>query len=319
MDDFSRLTGDARVRLDARPLVSRRGFLSASAAALVAGGGGPAMAQLTVDITGGVVQPVPIAISPFAASGGQATQLSTQLADVVAADLQSSGLFEVIDRRAYIQSPEELRGIPRFADWRQINAQALVTGVVNQTPTGLAVEYRLWDVLGGTQMHAMQLAGAANIWRRFSHKIADGVYQRITGDSGYFDSKIVYVSETGPKAKRNYRLAVMDQDGANHRFITDGRDTVLGPRFSRDARRVAYLAYKGVRLRATPAGHARDELGPAVLPRRADRAHHGERRRQLQHRGCEPADPRTASSHDRQRHLDLAVVLAGRIADRLQQ
>ncbi|HEX2528093.1 MAG TPA: Tol-Pal system beta propeller repeat protein TolB [Geminicoccus sp.] len=249
MDEVIGAGGDAGEQLDVRPLVGRRGFLSGSAAALATCLANPAMAQLTVDITGGVTQPIPVAVSPFASAGSQASQLSNQMAEVVAADLQNSGLFEIIDRRAYIQSPEELRGVPRFADWRQINAQALVTGVVTQTASGLSVEYRLWDVLAGTQMHGMQLGGPANIWRRFSHKIADQVYERITGEKGYFDTKIVYVSETGPKTKRTYRLAVMDQDGANHRFITDGGNEVLGPRFSRDVRRVAYLSYKGLRPR----------------------------------------------------------------------
>ena len=229
--------------------LDRRTFLAGSAAALTVTAIGPAYGQLTVDINQGVVEPIPIAVSPFAATGGQATSLATQLSDVIASDLDSSRLFEIIDPRAYIQNAEELRGVPRFADWRQINAQALVSGAITQTAAGLTVDFRLWDVLAGTQMAGLQIAGPASSWRRMAHKIADAIYERITGDKGYFDTKIVYVSESGPKAKRITRIAVMDQDGANHRFLTDGRELAFGPRFSRDTRRVAYLLYKGVRPR----------------------------------------------------------------------
>ncbi|WP_240476679.1 Tol-Pal system beta propeller repeat protein TolB [Geminicoccus roseus] len=232
-----------------RPLLGRRVFLAGSAAVLAAGAAGPVQGQLAVDITRGVVAPIPIAISPFAADGGQAASLATQIADVISADLDGSRLFETIDRRAYIQSPQELREIPRFGDWRQINAQALVSGTIAETGTGLAVEFRLWDVLAGSQMAGLRIDAPAASWRRIAHKIADAIYERITGEKGYFDTRIVYVSETGPKAKRITRVALMDQDGANHRFLTDGQELVFGPRFSPDTRRVAYLLYRGMRPR----------------------------------------------------------------------
>lgn len=229
--------------------LSRRGVLAGAAATLAMGAIGPAHGQLAVDITRGVVEPIPIAISPFAADGGQAASLATQMAEVISADLDGSRLFETIDRRAYIQNPEELREIPRFADWRQINAQALVSGTIEQTPGGLGVEFRLWDVLSGMQMSGLRIDAPAASWRRIAHKIADTIYQRITGEKGYFDTKIAYISETGPKTKRITRVALMDQDGANHRFLTDGQELVFGPRFSPDTRRVAYLLYRGVRPR----------------------------------------------------------------------
>lgn len=224
------------------PLLDRRALLASTA------GIGtwvlldrPAGAQLRVDITRGVVEPLPIAISPLAGD----PVLGTQIADVVQADLDGSGLFRTIDRRAYIQKPEELRSVPRFADWRQINAQALVSGVVTPTAQGIAVEFRLWDVLGGAQMTGLRFEGPADRWRRIAHKIADAIYERMTGEKGYFDTRIVYVAESGPATRKVKRIAVMDQDGANHRFLTDGRELVLTPRIAPNATSVAYMAYRG--------------------------------------------------------------------------
>lgn len=202
-----------------------------------------AFGQLYLDITRGFVEPMPIAISPFAGDTPQAREQGEAIAQVVSADLDSSGLFRTIDRRAYIQSPDELRGIPRFADWRQINAQALVTGLV-RAHEPLTVEFRLWDVFGGTQLRGLRLDAPSASWRRVAHKIADAVYERLTGESGYFDTKIAYISESGPPTRRIKRVAVMDQDGANHIFLTDGSQLVLTPRLSPDVSRIAYLVFR---------------------------------------------------------------------------
>jgi TolB protein len=207
----------------------------------------PAGAVLELDITEGVVEPLPIAVSEFYGASAVAAERGREIADVVQADLARSGLFRPIDRRAFIQSPEQLRGLPRFADWRQINAQALVTGTVAVAPDGrtLEVEFRLWDVFAGVQMRGLRLQTTDQQWRRVAHKIADAVYERITGESGYFDTRIVYVSETGPTTDRIKRLAIMDQDGANHEFLTDGGDLVLTPRFDPEVETLAYMAYRG--------------------------------------------------------------------------
>ncbi len=208
----------------------------------------PAGAVLELDITQGIVEPLPIAISELYGATPAAQQRGREIADVVSADLERSGLFRPIDRRAFIQSPGQLRGLPTFADWRQINAQALVTGTVEGGEDGgnLAVEFRLWDVFAGVQMRGLRLATTTENWRRVAHQIADAVYQRITGEAGYFDSRIVYIAESGPATDRVKRVAIMDQDGANHRFLTDGADLVLTPRFERDAKRIAFMAYHGL-------------------------------------------------------------------------
>lgn len=225
---------------------TRRWFLGGAGAAALLGPTGGARAQLRVDITRGLVEPIAIAVSPFAGDTPAGSALGADIAAVVAADLERSGLFRRIDPRAYIQSPDELRGVPRFADWRQIDAQALVTGVVGASGAdGLVVEFRLFDVFGGVQMTGFRYELPRDLWRRVAHRIADTVYERMTGENGYFDTRIAYIAESGPPTRRVKRLAIMDQDGANHRFLTDGRHLVLTPRFTRDARQVAFLAYRG--------------------------------------------------------------------------
>ncbi|GBD43947.1 Protein TolB [bacterium HR40] len=229
-----------------RLLVTRRWVLASGAASAVAFVGPGARGQLRVDITRGLVEPIPIAVSPFAGDMPATADLGRSIADVAAADLERSGLFRRIDPRAYIQSPDELRGVPRFADWRQIDAQALVAGTVATAGSDrLVVEFRLFDVFAGTQMTGYRYELARDLWRRVAHRIADTVYERLTGEKGYFDTRIAYIAESGPPTARVKRLAVMDQDGANHRFLTDGRHLVLTPRFSPDGSRLAFLAYRG--------------------------------------------------------------------------
>ena len=208
---------------------------------------GPAWAVLELDITEGVVEPLPIAISPFYGDSAEASARGAQIANLVEADLARSGLFRPLDRRAFIQSPAELQSLPRFADWRQINAQALVTGqVTGGAEAGpMVVEFRLFDVFAGSQLTGLRFETEGARWRRVAHKIADAVYARITGEPGYFDTRIVYVAESGPATDRVKRLAIMDQDGANHEFLTDGGDLVLTPRFNPAGNEIAYMAFRG--------------------------------------------------------------------------
>ena len=241
---------------------SRRHALAGGAALGLGLAAGSTRAQLRVDITSGNVEPIPIAVSPFAGDSPRAVEFGRMIADVVAADLDGSGLFRTLDRRAYIQSPDDLRGVPRFPDWRQINAQALISGVVGAGPQGMGIEFRLWDVFGGAQLRGLRFDTAESQWRRIAHKIADVVYERMTGEKGYFDTRIVYVAESGPAQRRIKRIAIMDQDGANHRFLTDGSTLVLTPRFSPDGARVAYLEFRGIRPRV----YIRDVDGSRVVP-----------------------------------------------------
>lgn len=206
--------------------------------------GQPASAQLRVDITRGNVEPVPIAIPDFIAGNPEAGQIARDVAEVVSNDLQRSGLFRPVDKRAFLEDPTGLSVRPNFNNWRVLNAQALVVGGAELKVDGeLKVEFRLWDVFAEQAMTGLSLSTAPSNWRRVAHIVADTIYERMTGERGYFDTRVVYISETGPQNSRVKRLAIMDQDGANHRFLTDGDALVLTPRFSPTSQEITYLAY----------------------------------------------------------------------------
>jgi len=222
-----------------------------------------AQAQLTVDITRGQVEPLPIALPDFYAAAGDTQEMARQIPQVVASDLASSGLFRPLDARAFIQTPESLSVAPRFVDWRQIQAQALVSGVVERQSDGLLrVEFRLWDVLAEQQIEGLSLSGPQQEWRRIAHKIADAVYKRLTGEGAYFDSQIVYVAESGPQNRRVKRLAIMDQDGANGRYLTSGATLVLTPRFAPNDQEITYMEIAGrtAQVKLLDLGSGREQL-----------------------------------------------------------
>ena len=204
----------------------------------------PAAAEIIIDITRGLPQPLPIAVTAFHSETGREAGSGQEIAGVIAANLQRSGLFAPINPGAFIQDAAALQTGPRFADWRLINAQALVTGTVRTEADGrLRVEFRLWDVLSEEQLAGLGYSTEPDNWRRIAHIISDAIYQRLTGEQGYFDTRIVYISESGPANARVKRLAIMDQDGANHRYLSDGATLVLTPRFSPSTQEITYLAY----------------------------------------------------------------------------
>lgn len=205
-----------------------------------------AQAQLEVNVTKGQIKTVPIAISPFYVSGSnEQINIANRLPEVIQINLERTGLFDVINKQAYIQDKNSINANgPRFGDWRAVNAEALVTGEISATSNGeTRVEFRLWDVYGERQMSGMAYTTKNDNWRRIAHIISDEIYKRLTGEDGYFDSRIVYISESGIATNRKKRLAIMDQDGANHHFLTDGSSLVLTPRFSPNQQKIAYLAY----------------------------------------------------------------------------
>jgi TolB protein len=202
-----------------------------------------AAAVLKLDVTQGNIQPVPIAIPEFIAVATQDPAAGRNISQIIAANLQRSGLFAPIDPAAYIEKITSIDTPPRFPDWRAINAQALVTGRITQTEGRLKAEFRLWDVIASQYMHGQQYTTTADNWRRIAHIISDAVYERLTGEKGYFDSRVVFVDESGPKERRIKRLALMDQDGANVRYLTRGDDLVLTPRFSSTADTITYMSY----------------------------------------------------------------------------
>ena len=207
----------------------------------------PAQAVLKVDITSGYSQPMPIAITPMIAGGTAATdaELGARISQVIAADLERSGLFRPIDPKAFVVQPDLAQvEQPQFPAWRTLAAQALVSGkVAAQADGSVAVDFRLWDVFGEQQMLGARLTGSGKDWRYLAHRTADEIYKRLTGEEGYFNTRIVYIAESGPKKLRIKQLAIMDQDGANHRYLTNGQSLVLTPRFSPESQRITYLSY----------------------------------------------------------------------------
>jgi TolB protein len=211
----------------------------------------PARAGLRVDVTQGNIQPLPIAIPDFTAAQPGDSATGQNIASVVRADLDRSGIFHPLDPKSFIEQIKDINTPPTFANWRVINAQALVTGAVATQPDGrLKVDFRLWDVFGETEMMPGKeyFTVPAN-WRRIAHMISDAIYQQITGESGYFDTRIVFISESGSLLNRRKRLAVMDEDGANPIFLTRGDYLVLTPRFNPTAQMIAYMSYYAARPR----------------------------------------------------------------------
>ncbi|GHC30487.1 TolB protein [Gemmobacter caeni] len=220
-----------------------------TAVAAVAALAAPAMvatkaeARLTLNLGNPVVEPMPFALPTFVDEGG-AGDLAAKISQVVAADLAGTGLFEQIPSTAYIQQITSFGAPVSYPDWQAINAQALVTGAVQTSGGQVVVKFRLHDVFANGEMgEGLQFVGTTDSWRRMAHKVADAVYSRITGETGYFDSRVVYVSESGPKNQRQKRLAVMDYDGANTSFLTDSASIVLAPRFSPTGDRILFTSY----------------------------------------------------------------------------
>jgi TolB protein len=202
----------------------------------------PANAAVEININRGNVQPLPIAITDFISGDGIGAQISA----VIEADLKRSGLFAPVSRAAFIEKISNPDQPPRFEDWKVLKAEALVVGRIVREPDGrLRAEFRLWDTFGGQQMTGQQFFTDPKNWRRVAHMIADAIYERITGEKGYFDTRIVFVSESGPKTDRKRQLAIMDQDGENMRPLTSSKDLVLTPRFSPNRQEITYMSFEG--------------------------------------------------------------------------
>lgn len=198
-------------------------------------------------VTSGSAQVIPIAISKFHAQSPEFSELSNDIPAIIARNLQNSGLFKPLNPNSFIQSADSIiKDNPRFGEWRAINAQSLVSGSVTKTSDGRTrVEFRLWDVFSQQQLIGMAYMTTPQNWRRIAHIISDEIYKRVTGESGYFDTRIVYISESGTALNRVKRLAIMDQDGKNHRYLTPANELVLTPRFSPTAQEITYMSYKG--------------------------------------------------------------------------
>ena len=211
-----------------------------------------ALALVEVDITRGNLDPLPIAISPLYVEPGSKDikqddkiieNIGEEISKVIETNFRRSGLFNPLKKESFVQKPDIAHIKPRFEDWRLIKAQALVTGKVTVSDDKLRAEFRLWDTVAAKEMVALAFSTTPSNWRRVAHIISDKIYQRLTGEDGYFDTRIAYVAESGPKTQRYKKLAIMDQDGANVKYLTLGNEFVLTPRFSPKNQLITYLSY----------------------------------------------------------------------------
>lgn len=204
----------------------------------------PSLAISTININQGKANPIPIAINSFDADGAS-QKIMNNILEVITNDLISSGLFKQVPSAAFIENKKGIDHRPLFAAWRQINATILLNGKITKLPSGeFEISFVIWDILAERDMAGEVLEVPQKLWRKAAHKIADSIYERVTGDKGYFNTRIAYIAEIpGSKKTMIKRLAIMDQDGANHSFLTDGKNLVLTPRFSPEGDKILYLAY----------------------------------------------------------------------------
>ena len=210
----------------------------------------PVLALIEVDITRGNLDPLPIAVSPLHVDiksqeheGLKVKELGTSISEIIEKNFKGTGLFNPLKKEAFVQKPDIAHIKPRFEDWRLIKAQALVTGKLLVKDEKLKVEFRLWDLTASKEITALSFTTTPSNWRRVAHIISDKIYERLTGENGYFDTRIIYVAESGPKNQRIKKLAIMDQDGAKTKYLTLGTELVLTPRFNPTNQMVTYLSY----------------------------------------------------------------------------
>jgi TolB protein len=218
------------------PMLSRRALMLSSLALIAA----PAHA-LEVDVSGGRIDPMPIAITPFIADGATG-EVGGMLNEVISNNLGRCGYFKPLPPESFIEQISDFSQVPRFQDWRQAQAQALVMGQAFNNGSKIQVEFKLFDVNSQQQVAAQQFTTSAKNARRVAHLISDVIYKALTGIDGYFDTRVVFVDESGSKGQRVKKLALMDQDGFNVRALTDGADIVITPRFSPNSQEITYMS-----------------------------------------------------------------------------
>ena len=207
-------------------------------------------ALIEVDITRGNLDPLPIAVSPLHVdiksenySDIKVKELGENISEIIENNFKATRLLNPLKKEAFVQKPDIAHLKPRFEDWRLIKAQVLVSGKLLIKDGKLKVEFRLWDLAAAKEMTALAFTTTPSNWRRVAHIISDKIYERLTGEEGYFDTRIIYVAESGPKSQRVKKLAIMDQDGAKTKYLTLGNELVLTPRFNPTNQMVTYMSY----------------------------------------------------------------------------
>lgn len=224
---------------------SRRPVLGLLAGLALAPRAALGQTPLRIEITEGVIEPVPFAIPDFVPENAEGGAYAANLARVIAGNLSGTGLLREIPATAHVGRITSFDAPVQFTDWRAINARALITGAVRVSGAQITVKFRLFDVVSGAQLgDGLQLDGRTDAWRRMAHRVSDQVYQRLTGESGYFDTRVVFIAESGPRDARRKQVAIMDQDGANVEYLTDGSALTFAPRFSPTGDRILFTSYE---------------------------------------------------------------------------
>ncbi len=204
----------------------------------------PARGELKVDIIAGATEPIPVAVQKFQVKGDVSTKDAAMIRGVVESDLKSTGLFRIVSHDAF---PEYVKmgELPNFQSWMAIKAQVLVQAELSAQAGGkYKLEFYVWDINGKEQIEAQSLVSSRKSARRLAHIMADAIYERLTGEIGYFDTQIVFIAETGPVHNRVKRMAIMDQDGHGMRYLSDKKTFVMSPHFSPNMQTVVFLSFR---------------------------------------------------------------------------
>ena len=206
--------------------------------------------EINIEVTDGVIDPIPVAMPKFVIEEYTSSIVANEISRIIRNNLTETSLFRIIPDDAYISELTSIDAPVRFADWRAINSDLLISGSVAVSGDTTTVKFRLWDIVGQNEMFkGVQFTGPTNSIRRIAHKVSDLIYSSVTGEGPYFDTRVTFISERGKKNNRTKRLAIMDQDGANLTFLTDAKSIVLAPRFSPDAKQILYTSYETGRPR----------------------------------------------------------------------
>ena len=207
-------------------------------------GSANSLAVTRIDITKGSVDPVAIAVNEFSGKSPDSKATAEEITALVESDLESSGLFKLVPHEAFLEDLGDPNKVPEFASWRQIKAEVVLVGHVSSQAGGkISVEFRAWDSFNGKEVVGKSYVAEGKSWRKVAHKVADDIYMAVTGEEGYFNTKVAYIAESGSPKRRVKRLALMDADGYNNRYLSSGKNLVLTPRISPDATKILYLSY----------------------------------------------------------------------------
>lgn len=202
--------------------------------------------EIELTITGTGARQVPVAVVDFVGQTSQEQDMGMEIARIVRSNLSRAGLLRTIDPKMHPQDSRAALLNMQYPQWQLAGSDNVITGRIKVSQYGrLNVEFFLNDTVRRNQLMALSFSTMANNWRRVGHVISDEVMKRLTGEDGAFDTRIVYVAESGPKTRRTKQLAIMDQDGGNHRILTGNDLLVTTPRFSPASQEITYVALQG--------------------------------------------------------------------------